>query len=176
MQKKTINILQKFFKKSAIFRYAFTFNSAYKRSTGKVYYVSDDLQTVRVKIPLSYRNRNYVGTLFGGAMTSATDPIYMIQLISILGDEYVVWDKAASIQFKRPGNQTLYAEFHVSDALIETIKADINAHNEATYTLRVDLTDKKGVVYAEIERTIYIASKAYYKSKKLKQKSSEHNV
>jgi len=172
MDKGTITILEKFFKKSTIFKYAFRLDPAYKRSTGKVYFVSDNIQRVKVKIPLSFRNRNYKGTLFGGAMSSATDPIYMIQLITILGDDFVVWDKSASIKFKRPGSQTLYADFILSDEFIEGIKSDIANHNEKTYKLSVDLTDKKETVYAEIEREIYIASKDHYRKKKSKKETA----
>jgi len=167
MNKATIKFLEKFFKKSTIFKFGFKFNSAYRRSTGHVYFVSDDLQIVKVKIPLSYKNRNYKGTLYGGAMSSATDPIYMIQLITILGNDYVVWDKSASIRFKRPGNKTLYASFILTSEFLEQIKKDIDLHNEKDYRIKVNLTDNDRVItYAEVERVIYIASKSYYKSKK----------
>jgi len=172
MNEKVIKILERFFKRSTIFKFGFKLNSAYKRSTGKVYFVSDDLQTVKVKIPLSYKNKNYKGTLYGGSMTSATDPIYMIQLITILGNEYVVWDKAASIKFKRPGNQTLFAEFKLSNEFIKQIKHDVKLLNETEYSLNVYLIDKEGIVYAEVERVIYIASKAYYKMKRKGLKSA----
>ncbi|WP_127022759.1 DUF4442 domain-containing protein [Flagellimonas beolgyonensis] len=171
MNTNTIKILERFFKKSTIFKYTFKFDSAYKRSTGSVYFVSDNLQVVKVKIPLTYKNRNYKGTLFGGAMSSATDPIFMIQLITILGENYVVWDKAASIKFKRPGNQTMFADFILSDEFIESIKTDIANHNEKTYKLHVNITDKSKAVYAEVEREIYIASKDHYKKKKSKRKT-----
>ena len=62
----------------------------YRRSTGRITSVSDDLFMVKVKIPISYKNKNYVGAIFGGSMQAATDPIYMIQLLNILGDDYVV--------------------------------------------------------------------------------------
>ena len=90
----------------------------YRRSTGKIIEVSNDLHRVKIKLPLSYKNKNYVGAIFGGSMLSATDPIYMIQLMQILDDSYVVWDKAASIKYKRPAKETLYGEFNFSADLI----------------------------------------------------------
>lgn len=56
-------------------------------------------------MPESWRTRNYVGTIFGGSLYGALDPI-MIMLIKLLGPEYEVWDKAASIRFRRPGRST----------------------------------------------------------------------
>ncbi|WP_242155965.1 DUF4442 domain-containing protein [Aestuariivivens sediminis] len=161
----TIKILEIFFNKSAIFKFGFNFNPTYRRTAGRVTYVSKNLQMVKIKVPLSSRNKNYRGTMFGGSMFGATDPIYMIQLITILGDEYVVWDKAASIKFKCPGNQTLYAEFNLSDEFIESVKTDMKVYKEKMYKLSVNLKDKTGIVYAEIERNIYVASKKYHQNK-----------
>ncbi len=90
----------RFIKKSLLFKYRFKLSHAYRRSTGNVFFVSEDLTTIKVKIPLNYKNRNYVGSMYGGSMSSATDPIFMVQLINILGDDYVVWDKEATIKFQ----------------------------------------------------------------------------
>ena len=90
----------------------------------------------------------------------------MIQLIHILGDNYIVWDKSAKIKFKRPANKTLFADFKISDELIEQIKNDIVKDKKKDYNLFVNLTDANGNIYAQVEKVIYIASKEYYKSKK----------
>lgn len=103
-------------------------------------------------------------------MSSATDPIYMIQLITILGNDYVVWDKFASIRFKRPAHTTLYANFILTNEFLKQIKFDIKQHNEKDYSLKVNLIDNHGIIHAEVERVIYIASKSYYKTKKINKK------
>jgi hypothetical protein len=140
----------------------------YRRTGGRLVEVSNDLQYVKIKLPLNYKTKNYVGTLYGGHMYSSVDGIYMVQLINILGQEYVVWDKSATIKFKRPGNKTLYAEFKISDEFIAQIKKEINELREKDYSLHVQLRDKEGVVYAEIEKVIYIAAKEFYKEKRKK--------
>ena len=152
-------------------RIIFNYSPMYRRTGGRLMEVSNDLQYVKIKLPLNYKTRNYVGTLYGGHMYSAVDGIYMVQLINILGQEYVVWDKSASIKFKRPGNKTLYAEFKISDEFIAQVKNEINEHREKDYCLQVQLKDKEGVVYAEIEKIIYIAAKEFYKEKR-KQKAT----
>jgi hypothetical protein len=53
----------------------------YKRSTAKIIQVSEDLLNVRIKLPISYKNKNYANSIFGGSMFSAVDPIPMVQLI-----------------------------------------------------------------------------------------------
>ena len=138
----------------------------YKNTGGKLIKVSDDLHYIKIQLLFNYKTRNYVGTIYGGHMYSSVDGIYVIQLIHILGDNYIVWDKSAKIKFKRPANKTLFADFKISDKLIEQIKNDIVKDKKKDYNLFVNLTDENGNIYAQVEKVIYIASKEYYKSKK----------
>jgi len=138
----------------------------YKNTGGKLIKVSDDLHYIKIQLLFNYKTKNYVGTIYGGHMYSSVDGIYVIQLIHILGDNYIVWDKSAIIKFKRPANKTLFADFKISDELIEQIKNDIVKDKKKDYNLFVNLTDENGNIYAQVEKVIYIASKEYYKSKK----------
>jgi acyl-coenzyme A thioesterase PaaI-like protein len=132
---------------------------AYRGTGGKITYLADDFREVRVEIPLSRRTRNYVGTIFGGSMYGAVDPICMVVLIKALGPGYVVWDKAASIRFRKPGRTTLHARFAVDQAELDTIRGALEeaAATERTYTIQ--LVDAEGVVHAEVEKLIHIRKK-----------------
>jgi acyl-coenzyme A thioesterase PaaI-like protein len=66
---------------------------------------------VDVEMKLRRWNRNYVGTHFGGSLYSMTDPFFMLMPIENLGPEYIVWDKAATIRFKKPGRGKVRASF-----------------------------------------------------------------
>jgi len=132
---------------------------AYRGTGGKITYLADDFREVRVELPLSRRTRNYVGTIFGGSMYGAVDPICMVVLIKTLGPGYVVWDKSASIRFRKPGRSTLHARFAVDDAELDAIRgalADAVA-TERTYTIH--LVDAQGVLHAEVEKVIHIRRK-----------------
>ncbi len=122
-------------------------------------YVASDFREVRVRLPLSWRTRNYVGTIFGGSLYGAVDPVYMIMLIKILGPGYTVWDKSAAIRFRRPGRSTLHARFLLSEEEIQTIRelAEKNPSIDRVYT--VDLADESGVIHASVEKTVYIRKK-----------------
>lgn len=142
--------------RSRVIRWRFNFFPAYRGTGGRVTYVADDWREVRIKLPLSWRTRNYVGTIFGGSLYGATDPFFMIQLIQLLGRGYVVWDKAASIRFRKPGRTTLYATFKFDDAELDAIRAATADGNPIDRTYSVDLVDRDGVVYATVEKVIYI--------------------
>lgn len=161
--------LKKYLKPNTVFKYGFNLSPMYRRSTGKINFVSEDLLKVAVEIPISYKNKNYVGTIFGGSMLSATDPIFMTQLINILGDEYVVWDKATSIRFKRPATKSIYVDFNFTEKEIEEIKEDVAQKKEIDLVKNIQLTDKtKAIVFAEVSKTIYIANETHYKNKRKK--------
>ena len=97
--------------KTKLLRWGFNLFPAYCSTGARITYVADDFREVRIRLPLSWQTRNYVGTIFGGSMYAAVDPVYMLMLIMNLGKDYVVWDKSACINFKRPGRTALFARF-----------------------------------------------------------------
>jgi hypothetical protein len=140
-------------------RWKFNLFPAYRGSGARVLYIAADFREVRVRLPLSWRSRNAVGTIFGGSMYAAVDPIYMIMLMKCLGRDYIVWDKTASIRFRKPGRSTLYATFRLDDAELEAIRTATSAGEPIDRTYNVDLTDIDGVVHASVEKVIYVRRK-----------------
>jgi hypothetical protein len=140
---------------SRLLRWKFNLFPAYRGTGARIAYVADDFHEVRIRLPLSWRSRNAVGTIFGGSMYGAVDPIYMIMLIRLLGREFVVWDKAAEIRFLKPGRATLYATFKIGEEeLTEIRKATADRPVDRVYA--VDLVDEAGVSHATVKKTIYI--------------------
>ena len=132
---------------------------AYRGSGGRVTYIADDFREIRVRLPLSWRTRNYVGTIYGGSIYGSIDPIYMLMLIHVLGLGYIVWDKAATVRFKKPGKETLYADFNLDEAEIGEIKRLAATERSVDRIYNVELKDKNGVVHAFIEKTLYISKR-----------------
>lgn len=151
-------------------RWLFKFFPVYIGTGASITYIAGDYKELRLKIPLSWRTRNYVGTIYGGSMYAAVDPMYMLLLMKILGNNYVVWDKAAHIRFKKPGTHTLYATFIITDEVLSEIEQKVAENGETDYTFQLDIVDKAGVVHAQVEKLLYIATKAHYKEKLLKRK------
>jgi acyl-coenzyme A thioesterase PaaI-like protein len=145
--------------RSRIDRFKFNIFPAYRGSGGRVTYISHDFREMRVKIPLNWRTRNYVGTIYGGSMYAAIDPIYMLMLIRNLGPGYIVWDRAAKIRFRKPGRDTLYAHFIVTGEELDEIRGLAETQKSVDRVYNVSLVDKAGKVHAQIEKTVYIAKK-----------------
>jgi hypothetical protein len=136
--------------------WSFKLFGCYRGTGARVKYVAPDWREIRVEIPLSWRTRNYVGTIFGGSMYGAVDPIYMLILIRRLGPEYVVWDKAAGIQFKKPGRSTLHARFTITDEDLASLKSALESARSVDRIYTVDLVDGSGTVCATVEKVIYV--------------------
>ena len=159
-------------KVSTIYKYGFNWSPMYRRTTAKLIEVSDDLHYVKIRLKLNWKNSNYVGSIFGGSMLAATDPIYMIQLIQILGDHYVVWDKAVEARYKKPAKSTIYGEFVFSVEDIETIKESVAKSNQTDIIKTMNLVDENQNIIATFNKTIYIADKRFYKDKLKKRKAN----
>lgn len=146
--------------KTRLQRWGFNLFPAYRRTGARITYIARDFREVHVRLPLNWRTRNYVGTLFGGSIYGAVDPIYMIMFLKILGGAYVVWDKAASIRFRRPGRSTLHARFRVEQEEIDTIRRQLRTRAKIDRTYAVRLVDEKGRICAEVEKTLHFRRKA----------------
>lgn len=132
------------------------FFPAFRGTGGRITYIADDWREVRVDVPLSLRTRNYVGTIFGGSLYGAVDPIYMVMLIKLLGPGYTVWDKSAAIRFRKPGRSTLHARFTLDDAELDAIRDALKTERAVDRTYRIELVDDEGTVHAEVEKVIHI--------------------
>ena len=139
------------------YRWLFNWFPAYRGTGGRVTYIAGDWREIRIRIPMSWRTRNYVGTIFGGSMYGAVDPMYMFMLIKILGPSYVVWDKAASIRFRRPGREQLYATFRISADEIADIRARVASDVGKTETeFTLDLVSGAGEIHASVTKLVSI--------------------
>jgi len=144
---------------SRMLRWKFNLFPAYRGSGARVTYIAADFSEVRVNLKLSFRTRNAVGTIYGGSMYSAVDPIYMIMLMQLLGRDYIVWDKSASIRFRKPGRRTLHATFRIDDAELEAIRTATATGEPVDRTYNVELVDADGVVHASVDKVIYVRRK-----------------
>ncbi len=141
-------------------RWLFNWFPAYRGTGARIEYIADDWMEVRVRLPLSWRTRNYVGTIFGGSLYGAIDPIYMLMLIKALGPDFVVWDKAATIRFLRPGRSTLRATFQLATTLVAQLRTAAMTQGKVEHEFDVELRGGDGVVHATCRKTVHVRWKS----------------
>ena len=122
--------------------------------------IASDMKAIDVEMKLRWWNANYVGTHFGGSLFALTDAFYMLMLMANLGRDYIVWDKAASIRYRKPGKGTVRAEFRLSDAQLDDIRDKLKALPKYEPAFMVEVKDEQGIVIAEVEKLLHARLKA----------------
>ena len=121
--------------------------------------LSPDWREARVDLRMRPWNRNYVGTHFGGSLFAMTDPFWMILVKERLGRDYIVWDKAAQIEFVKPGKGTVAAEFRLDDAVLDDLRARAAGGGKVLHWFDTDIVDAAGEVVARVRKQVYVRRK-----------------
>jgi acyl-coenzyme A thioesterase PaaI-like protein len=125
----------------------------------RIVHISPDMKSADVEMKLRWWNANYVGTHFGGSLFAMTDAFYMLMVMANLGSDYIVWDKAASIRYRKPGRGTVRAEFRLSDAVLDDIREKLKTLPKCEPVFRVEVKDEQGSVIAEVEKMLHVRRK-----------------
>jgi len=125
----------------------------------RIKHIAPDMKAVDVEMKLRFWNANYVGTQFGGSLFAMTDPFYMLMLMANLGRDYIVWDKAATIRYRKPGKGTVRAEFRLSDSQIDDVREKLKTLPKYEPVFTIEVKDEAGVVIAEVEKIIHVRRK-----------------
>lgn len=147
------------FGKARLMRWVMTFYPPYLGAGVRVCHISDDFRDVQVSMGLGWYNRNYVGTQFGGSLYSMVDPFFMLMLMENLGPKYIVWDKAADIDFIAPGKGPVFARFNIDQTLLDEIRRQTANGDKYLPQLQVDIHDGAGNLVARVGKTLYVRLK-----------------
>lgn len=123
----------------------------------KVKSFNPELTTIVVQMNMRFWNKNYVGTHFGGSLYAMCDPFYMLMLINTLGKEYVVWDKSASIHYKKPARGTVFATFNLTPQHIELIQEALKSNKKIEQEFTISIIDSSNEAVAEVKKTLHIS-------------------
>ena len=121
--------------------------------------IGDDFRSARVELRMRPWNRNYVGTHFGGSLFAMTDPFWMLMVLHALGDGYIVWDKAATIDFEKPGRGTVHAEFALDEATLDELRAAAAGGDKVLRWFDAPVRDAAGDVVAMVRKQLYVRRK-----------------
>ena len=92
-------------------------------------------------------------------MYAAVDPVYMIMFLHLLGREYIVWDKSATIRFRRPARTTLSARFVVGEREVEEIRDELRKREKLDRVYNTELVDEQGTCCATVEKVLHFSRK-----------------
>jgi hypothetical protein len=142
-------------------RYAMNLWPPFAGAGIRVKRISPDWRSIDVEMNLRFWNANYVGTHYGGSLYSMTDPFYMLMLIENLGRDYVVWDKSASIRFRKPGRGKVSANFRLSGTDIEAIREGLKIADKVEPSFLIEVRNEAGELIAEVEKVLQVRNKRF---------------
>ena len=125
----------------------------------KVEHIAEDWRELRVSMKLRWYNRNAVGTHFGGSLYSFVDPHPMLMLMHLLGNAYVVWDKAAHIEYIKPGRGTVHSTIRITDDDLERIRRETADGNKFLPEFDIEVLDDNDELIATVRKTLYVRRK-----------------
>ena len=125
--------------------------------------IAPDWSEAEVELRARFYNRNYVGTHFGGSLYAMADPFFMLMLMHQLGGRYLVWDRAAHIDFVAPGRGTVRARFEMPEARVAEIREQAAAGEKILPEFEVRLIDADGALVATVRKTLYVRLKPRYR-------------
>ncbi|RMG36895.1 MAG: DUF4442 domain-containing protein [Methanobacteriota archaeon] len=125
----------------------------------KIEHISEDWKELRVSMAVHWYNRNYFGTHFGGSLYSMVDPHIVLLLVQLLGKEYSVWDKSATIDFIKATRKKVTAEIRITDEMLEDIKQKTANGEKYLPHFTIEIKDETGELIARVEKVIYIRKK-----------------
>jgi acyl-coenzyme A thioesterase PaaI-like protein len=121
--------------------------------------VAPDFREVVVEMPLRLYNRNAFGTHFGGSLFAMTDPFFALMVFHNLPRDYLIWDKAASIEFVAPGRTRVISTMRLTEEDLDLIKRMTAQGDKHLHLFRADVLDAEGLVVARVEKIVYVRKK-----------------
>lgn len=141
------------------FIWAMKFYPPYMGTGVRLTRIAKDFSSMTIEMPLRFYNKNMFGTQFGGSLYAMSDPFYCVMLTKLLGDDYIVWDQGADINFVKPGRSKVTCELNLSNEEVERVRQAAESGEAVRPTYKVDVIDENGVVVAVIDKRLYVRKK-----------------
>lgn len=87
------------------------------------------------------------------------DPFFVFIVGYFLGKKYVVWDKTATIKFRKPGVGRMRAIFEISPQKLHEIKAEVDEAGKKTFWFEAEVHGPEGELVAQVEKEVYVRRK-----------------
>lgn len=87
------------------------------------------------------------------------DPFYIFMLLHHLGRDYIVWDIATEITFKRASKLPATVTFRITPEKVAEIKALADSQYKVEPIFENVITDSQGQELAHVKKKLYVRRK-----------------
>lgn len=140
-------------------RFALNWWSPFRGAGIRVRHIGPDFRSATVEMRLRYFNRSASGTHAGASLYAMTDPFFALMLQANLGADYLVWDKAGSIDHIAPARERVWARVELGAAELDNIVRMTAAGDKHLHLFKADIRDDEGMVVARVEKMVYVRRK-----------------
>ncbi|HTL11104.1 MAG TPA: DUF4442 domain-containing protein [Bdellovibrionota bacterium] len=117
--------------------------------------VSPDYHHLEAVLPLRWWARNINGTLFGGFMCAATDPMAALMCHRIFPGAQI-WTKNHSVEFLKPAKSRLLICVNIPKEQVAEIRRLLDTEGQCTQTFEFQMVDSRYRVVARVSNTLFI--------------------
>jgi hypothetical protein len=138
-----------------LFRHTLNGWPAYRGAGTRVRAIAPDSCHLRIELRPGLWNRNYCGAHFGGSRSSMADPVCVLMLHHVLGEDYPIWDPAAAIELLKPGRGIVAAEFHLDRHQLERLRREAADGSKLLPEHLVEIKGGSGELVARVRQRRY---------------------
>lgn len=116
--------------------------------------VSPSCESARVDVVKGLRNRNINGTVFGGALTAAVDPVMALllwQAIARRGRHVEAWTVNLDVAFLRAARTDVRFDFAIAPGELDAILSELDVCGRSHRVHQVQGVDRDGAVCVRVE-------------------------
>jgi hypothetical protein len=92
----------------------------------------------------------------GASLYALVDPCFLVIVQHAVGPDYLVWDKAGSIEVLAPGRGRVWARLELQDDDLQRIQQMTVSGDKHLHLFSAEVRDADGMVIARIEKMIYV--------------------
>jgi hypothetical protein len=92
----------------------------------------------------------------GAALYALVDPCFLVIVQHAVGPDYLVWDKAGSIEVLAPCRVRVWARLELQDDDLRRIRQMTLSGDKHLHLFSVEMRDADGMAIARIEKMIYV--------------------
>ena len=124
----------------------------------KIEHVAKDYSSLRFSLPLRWYSKNTHGTMFGGFICAAADPVAAILCGRIFRDA-ITWTKHQFVDFIKPGKGRLHATVKITEDDIKAINDALSTKGKIIYEFEFNFYDAHEVLVAKVRNGVYLRAK-----------------
>lgn len=125
----------------------------------RIDFIAPDYQSLRASLPLRWYARNFHGTMFGGHLCAASDPLPALmcaRIFQMAGKSVEVWTRANAVEFIKPARGRVEMRIEVSDKDIATMSDELDRSGKTFHEFQFNFYDRGGAIIAAVKNTVYL--------------------